>query len=223
MGKLGDHLDIHGNASGYFDSETYAALVLQGAIPARAATISSGSRGLMLHDAAATRKGQKDEDGHAIHYLRDKRDKAVDVKTWLKAHKIIEGCAPPGWTSRRPNNQRVYNFIFRWRYDQTLAELGQRKDFRTPRSDSDVQTVMAAVALTAQWMDNHPECAVAAWLMSGVATQAHYGKAGPGDLAARAKGARARPSTKRRPKSTRAASVCGGRRPLSSANRCATP
>ena len=49
--------------------------------------------------------------------------------------------------------------------------------------------VFAALALTTQWMNDHPESGVAAWLRSGIFSEEDYKAAGLGALAQRAKAA----------------------------------
>ena len=95
----------------------------------------------------------------------------MELKDWLRVRRIVEGDIPSGWTSKRPNDQRMYNFIFRWKYDEVLAQLGGKTDFRAASNDTDVKTVLTAVAITTQWTNEHPECAVAAWIMSAVTTE----------------------------------------------------
>ena len=43
---------------------------------------------------------------------------------------------PPGWTSRRPSDQRGYNLIFGWKYDQFVSQLCNKVDFRQAASDT---------------------------------------------------------------------------------------
>ena len=102
---------------------------------------------------------------------------------------MVEGQVPPGWTSRRPNDQRMFNFLIRWRYDVTLAQLGRRADFRVPQNDTKPEHVLSALAITCRWMNDHPGCGVAAWLMSGVTVEEDYAKAGLQHLVVEAKAA----------------------------------
>ena len=67
-----------------------------------------------------------------------------------------------------------YNFIFRWKYDLFVGQLGSKKDFRETTFDTTPVMVLAALALTTKWMNDHPECTVAAWLMSGITTDEDY-------------------------------------------------
>jgi hypothetical protein len=46
----------------------------------------------------------------------------------------------------------MYNFIFRWKYDEFVATLGGKVDFRTPASDTTCKMVLTAIAFTTQWM-----------------------------------------------------------------------
>ena len=54
------------------------------------------------------------------------------------------------------------------------CEAFQKTDFRAAAVDTDVKLVLAALALTTNWLNEHPECAVAAWLSSGVTEEADY-------------------------------------------------
>ena len=60
--------------------------------------------------------------------------------------------------------------------------MGDQNDFRKPQLQTDVKKVLAAVAIAVQRMNTHPECGVAAWLMSKVATDEDYQKAGEAAL-----------------------------------------
>ena len=160
LGKLSDHLDIHSNESGFFDTVTYSSLVLDGSVCEHANTDEEDEWSLGLHDAALTHKGkveEKEADGSKrLHYLhKDAESQPCELKDWLKARHVVEGNIPPGWKSKRPNDQRIYNFIFRWRYDEVIAELGGKSDFRQAACDTDVKHVLAAIALTVQWMNAH--------------------------------------------------------------------
>ena len=48
---------------------------------------------------------------------------------------------------------------------------------------------LSVVAITVAWMNSHPECGGAAWLMSRVATEADYEKAGLSQLVIKTKAA----------------------------------
>ena len=54
-----------------------------------------------------------------------------------------------------------YNFIFRWKYDLFVGQLGSKKDFRETTFDTTPVMVLAALALTTKWMNDHPECTCA--------------------------------------------------------------
>jgi len=191
LGRLGDHIDIHSNDSGVFDTRTYSDLALSGTVGALVKEQQSGEWSLLLHDAGPTQKGQvvDKKTKEVTHYHHDKKNKAMELKPWLTAMNVEEGNIPAGWTSRHPNDQRMYNFIFRWKYDQCVGELGNKLDMREPVSDTSALMVLAAIALTAAWMNNHPECTVAAWFMSGIATVQDYKDAGMQSLVDRAKAA----------------------------------
>ena len=96
---------------------------------------------------------------------------------------------PPGFTKYRPNDQRMFNVIFRWQYDVALSSLTGKADFHNPGVNTDVHIVLAAVAIAVHWMNQHPECCVAVWLVSSVITDEDYIKAGASALLARAKAA----------------------------------
>ena len=87
---------------------------------------------------------------------------------------IIEGKVPLGLTKFRPNDQRMFNFIFRRRYDIALASFIDKADFRSAGLNTDVLTVLYAIALAVHWMSEHPECGVAASIMSQITTEADY-------------------------------------------------
>ncbi len=72
--------------------------------------------------------------------------------------------------------------MFRWKFDETLAELGGRTDFRAPHADTDVKVVLAAVAIIVKRMNLHPECVSAAWIMSNVAVESDFLSQGKADL-----------------------------------------
>ena len=191
LGRLGDHIDIHANDSGFFDTKTHSDLVLSGTVAAHAKEHQAGEWSLFLHDAAPTHKGQvvNKHTKEVIHHNFDHKNKAIELNSWLRAMRVEEGNIPAGWTSRRPNDQRMYNFIWRWKYDQCVGELGNKLDMREPAADTNPLMVLAAIALTTAWMNNHPECTVAAWLMSGIATEQDYQQAGMESLLHRAKAA----------------------------------
>jgi hypothetical protein len=126
---------------------------------------------------------------HPISHRTGLQGKPVGLTDWFRARKVREGNVPAGWTCKRPNDRRMYNFIFRWKYDIFIQQMGNKVDFRSPAADTKALTVLAALALTTQWMNDHPECAVAAWLMSGIVTEADYSSAGLGHLLQQAKAA----------------------------------
>ena len=78
----------------------------------------------------------------------------MDLEDWLKVRRVIEGDIPAGWKSKRPKDLRMYNFIFRWKYDEMVAQRGGKADFRSGARDTDVKTVLAAVALTVHRMSS---------------------------------------------------------------------
>ena len=144
---------------------------------------------VMLHDAATTHKGKKEPKRQAgqaaqptVHYHFDSSGQPQALKAWLADRRVVEGDVPPGLTSFRPNNQRMFNFLFRWKYDQTLAQLNGTTDFRAPHVDTDVRIVLTAVAITTKWLNEHPECGAAAWIMSTVTEEADYRAQGKGKL-----------------------------------------
>ena len=108
---------------------------------------------------------------------------------WVRSRCTVEGSVPAGWMSRRPDDQRMYNFIFRWKYDCITQQLGNKPDFREAAADTDAKMVLASLALTMGWMNNHPDVTVAAWLMSGVVTEAYCKVAGMEPVLERAKAA----------------------------------
>ena len=63
-----------------------------------------------------------------------------------------------------------------------LAELGGKCDFCSPLADTDVKIVLAAVAVTAKWMNMHPEFAAASCIDSGVALESDDRSQGKGEL-----------------------------------------
>ena len=87
----------------------------------------------------------------------------MPLRDWLKARRIVEAEAPAEWTSKRPNDQRMFNFIMRWRYDQVLAELTGKADFCQVSATTDKHIVLAASAIPVDWMSSHPGCGVACW------------------------------------------------------------
>jgi hypothetical protein len=119
LGRLGDYLSIHSNASGYFDAEAYSKLVLEGTVAEYTQGVAPDEWSVMLHDAATTHKGKKEpkrEAGQAaqptVHYHFDSAGQPQPLKQWLKDRRVVE-----------PNDQRMFNFLLRWKYDQTLAQL----------------------------------------------------------------------------------------------------
>ena len=134
---------------------------------------------VVLHDAAPTQEGQViDEQAKEVTYYHfDQKNEAMEPKPWLRVMRVEEGNIPVGWTSRRPNDQRMYSFISHWKYDQCVGELGNKLDMREPAADTNALMVLAAIALTIAWMNNHPECTVDAWFMFGVATEQDYQQA----------------------------------------------
>ena len=70
-----------------------------------------------------------------------------------------------------------------------MSTLGGKKGFRQAAPDTDAKIVLAAIALAPEWMNCHPECTIAAWLMSGVVTEEDYIKAGMQDVLVRAQAA----------------------------------
>jgi hypothetical protein len=71
LGKLGDFLDIHSNASGFFDTETYSRLVLSTCIGNHAKDQERNVWSLLLHDAAPTHKGRiEDKDKQPVFFPR---------------------------------------------------------------------------------------------------------------------------------------------------------
>ena len=70
-----------------------------------------------------------------------------------------------------------------------MAELGGKADFRQPATATDSQTVLIAFARSIKWMDDHPGCGVAAWLMSGIVAEDDYAKDGLNHLVEAAKAA----------------------------------
>ena len=121
-----------------------------------------------------------------MHFHYDAAKKPMELKDWLRQCRVEEGDVPAGMTSKRPNDQRFYNFLFRWKFDQVLAELGGKSDFRNPHQNTDVKTVLVAVAVAVKWMNEHPECTAAAWLSSGIAKEWDYRSQGKGALYERA-------------------------------------
>ena len=101
--------------------------------------------------------------------------------TELNAH-VIEGDVPPGLPRFRPNDQRLYHFILRWKCNQMLGDVGGVVDFRVEQADTTVQKVLGAVAIIVKWMNTHGACAGAAWLMSWVASEGVYKAQGWGEL-----------------------------------------
>ena len=63
-----------------------------------------------------------------------------------------------------------------------LEQLNRNARPRNPHSNTDVKTVLEAVATTVHWMSAHPDCTAAAWIASGVATKADHCSQGKGDL-----------------------------------------
>ena len=74
------------------------------------------------------------------------------------------------------------NLLIRWMYDKSLTQIAGRADFREPANNTEVHLVLTALALTTRWMNEHPGCGVAAWLMSGIITEEDYKKAGMSHL-----------------------------------------
>ena len=101
-----------------------------------------------------------------------------------------------------------YNFIFRWKYDLFVGQLGGKKFFRATTFDTTPVMVLAALALTTKWMNDHPECTVAAWLMSGITTNEDYEAAGLQGLLYRARAAMHDPEFK--DVTTEYSKACGG-------------
>ena len=59
-------------------------------------------------------------------------------------------------------------------------------DVRSPHVDTDVKVVLSAVAITTKWLNDHPECGAAAWIMSTVAVEQDYRAQGKGQLSEKA-------------------------------------
>ena len=144
---------------------------------------------VMLHDAATTHKGKKEPKRQAgqaaqptVHHHFDSSGQPQALKAWLADRRVVEGDVPPGLASFRPNDQRMFNFLFRWKYDQTLAQLNGTTDFRAPHVDTDVRIVLTAVAIITKWLNEHPECGAAAWILSTVTEEADYQAQGKGKL-----------------------------------------
>ena len=73
--------------------------------------------------------------------------------------------------------------MLRWRYDLTLSQLTNKADFREAGRGVTVITVLSAIAIAVHWMNLHPECGVAAWLQSGITTEAYYDARDASELA----------------------------------------
>ena len=144
-----------------------------------------------LDSAAPTQKGQviDEQTKEVTYYHFDQKNKAMELKLLLRAMKVEEGNIPVGWTSRRPNDQRMYNFIFRWKYDQCVGELSNKLDMREPAANTNALMVLAAIAHTIAWMSNHPECTAAVLLMSRIFAEQEYQQAGMQSLLDRAQAA----------------------------------
>ena len=54
LGRLGDHIAIHSNASGYFDAEVYSKLVLEGVIVPYAREVGRSCQTSMAQRILAT-------------------------------------------------------------------------------------------------------------------------------------------------------------------------
>jgi hypothetical protein len=179
LGRLGDHIDIHSNDSGFFDTPTYSDLVLAGIVSEHAKQQQADQWSLLLHDAATTHEGQLiDNDKELVFLHFDKKGKPMELKAWLRSLRVEEGNIPVGWTSRRPNDQRMYIFVFRWKYDQSISQLGNKVDLREAASNTSALMVLAAIVLTTVGMTSHLECTVVAWLMSGIAAEEDHKAAG---------------------------------------------
>jgi hypothetical protein len=149
LGKLGDLLIIHSNHNGFFDTETYCQNVMHESIEPFAQELPIDQWALGLHDAAPTHNGFIKAKGNheEQHFHFGTEGKPMSLKDWLRCRRVIEGRVPPGFTKFRPNDQRMFNFIFRWQYDVALASLTNKADFRNPGVNADVDIVLTAVAI----------------------------------------------------------------------------
>ena len=103
---------------------------------------------------------------------------------------------PPGLTKFRPHDEQMSNYIFRWKHDQVLASSGGKADFREPAQNTQAHMVLMAIAITVRWLNDHPECGVAAWLMSQVTIEQDDIEAGEEALVRKAKCAMQDPEMK---------------------------
>ena len=104
----------------------------------------------MLHDRAPTHNGKMRPKKAAFDtYLHfDGAGAPMELNAWLKSRRVAEGGVPPGWTSRRPKDQRVFNFLVLSKYDNVLAEFCGKADFRGANNDTPAHVVLAALAIT---------------------------------------------------------------------------
>ena len=87
--------------------------------------------------------------------LHQKRWFPDEFAGMVKGRRTVEAEVPAGWTAQRPNNQRPFNYLNRWKYDQVLAEISNNANFREPASDTDTQKVLRVLALTIRQMNDY--------------------------------------------------------------------
>ena len=80
--------------------------------------------------------------------LHQKRWFPDEFAGMVKGRRTVEAEVPAGWMSQRPNNQRPFNYLNRWKYDQLLAKISIKANFREPASDTDTQKVLRVLPLT---------------------------------------------------------------------------
>jgi len=183
---LGEKCNIMSNVAGFFNTEVYASGFLSKGVREHVLKAempkAAGKKfcGIMSDDAAGHHAGETEEKGGL---LPGKLNATTYLATKLCQFKFD---IPGGLTSKRPQDQKYINFLVVWKYLHYLEEITGMADFRNGIENVEPHHVCTAFVLALEWLREHPECIVAAWLESGLVTPEDYKAEGYHDLLAQA-------------------------------------